>query len=235
MQSFTQVLPTTSPSSASSTSESREAVATLATQELLTANSASSGESDARAMSALWTLWERMAAMFPAKWARANGAAPVAQSGALTTAGEVWLQCISGLSPKKLAAGLSACMRDALEWPPNPPRFRAMCFDVPALAQVQQEVRPGRAQCGFTVLVRSFLDLHHFASAEDGYQQSRMLQDAYERAVRHVVDGKPVPEPALALPPVHPVVNPVRDRDAARAAMARAAADLGFDGEGLAA
>lgn len=186
-------------------------------------------------MSALWTLWERMAAMFPAKWARANGAAPVAQSGALTTAGEVWLQCISGLSPKKLAAGLSACMRDALEWPPNPPRFRAMCFDVPALAHVQQEVRPGRAQCGFTVLVRSFLDLHHYASAEDGYQQSRMLQDAYERAVRHVVDGKPVPEPALALPPVRPVVNPVRDRDAARAAMARAAADLGFDGEGLAA
>lgn len=198
-------------------------------------SSSSSVEPDPRAMSALWTLWERMAAMFPAKWARANGAAPVAQSGALTTAGEVWLQAITGLSPKKLAAGLSACMRDALEWPPNPPRFRAMCFDVPALAQVQQEVRPGRAQCGFTVLVRSFLDLHHYASAEDGYQQSRLLQDAYERAVRHVVDGKPVPEPALALPPVQPVVNPVRDRDAARAAMARAAADLGFDGEGLAA
>ncbi|WP_457488436.1 hypothetical protein [Tardiphaga sp. P5_C10] len=210
-------------------------VASLAAQESSTVSLPSSVDPDPRAMSALWTLWERMAAMFPAKWARANGAAPVAQSGALTTAGEVWLQCISGLSPKKLAAGLSACMRDALEWPPNPPRFRAMCFDVPALAQVQQEVRPGRAQCGFTVLVRSFLDLHHYASAEDGYQQSRMLQDAYERAVRHVVDGKPVPEPTLALPPVHPVVNPVRDRDAARAAMARAAADLGFDGEGLAA
>jgi len=210
-------------------------VATLAAQESSTVSSSSSVDPDPRAMSALWTLWERMAAMFPAKWARANGAAPVAQSGALTTAGEVWLQAITGLSPKKLAAGLSACMRDALEWPPNPPRFRAMCFDVPALAQVQQEVRPGRAQCGFTVLVRSFLDLHHYASAEDGYQQSRMLQDAYERAVRHVVDGKPVPEPALGLPPVQPVVNPVRDRDAARAAMARAAAALGFDGEGLAA
>lgn len=210
-------------------------MATLAAQELLTANSPSSGESDVRAMSALWTLWERMAAMFPGKWARANGAAPVAQSGALTTAGEVWLQGITGLSPKKLAAGLSACMRDALDWPPNPPRFRAMCFDVPALPQVQQEMRPGRPQTGFTVLVRSLLDLHVYAAAEDGYEQSRMLQDAYERAVRHVVDGKPVPEPALALPPVQPVVNPVRNRDAARAAMERAAADLGFDGEGLAA
>lgn len=115
-------------------------------------------------MGALWTLWERMAAMFPGKWARANGAAPVAQTGALTTAGEVWLQSITGLSPKKLAAGLAACMRDALDWPPNPPRFRAMCFDVPTLAKVQQEIRPGRAQSGFAVLVRSLLDLHVYAT-----------------------------------------------------------------------
>lgn len=203
-------------------------VAILAAQESSTLNSPSSADPDARAVAALWTLWERMAAMFPGKWARANGAAPVAQTGALTTAGEVWMQSITGLSPKKLAAGLSACMRDALDWPPNPPRFRAMCFDVPALAQVQQEIRPGRTQSGFTVLVRSLLDLHVYASAEDGYQQARMLQDAYERAVRHVVEGKPVPEPALALPPVKPGVVAVRDRSAAAEAMARAAAELGF-------
>ncbi|WP_245357255.1 hypothetical protein [Stenotrophomonas rhizophila] len=204
-------------------------VATLASQESSTPNSLSSADPDPRAVAALWTLWERMAAMFPGKWARANGAAPVAQSGALTTAGEVWLQVITGLSPKKLAAGLSACMRDALDWPPNPPRFRALCFDVPALALVQQEIRPGRAQCGFTVLVRSLLDLHVYAS-EDGYNQARMLQDAYERAVRHVVDGKPVPEPALALPPAAVGVAEVRDRQAAREAMERAAAELGFEG-----
>ncbi|MGA6182788.1 hypothetical protein ACPEH1_16875 [Stenotrophomonas sp. NPDC077421] len=203
-------------------------VATLAAQESSTLNSPSSADADARAMGALWTLWERMAAMFPGKWARANGAAPVAQTGALTTAGEVWLQSITGLSPKKLAAGLAACMRDALDWPPNPPRFRAMCFDVPTLAKVQQEIRPGRAQSGFAVLVRSLLDLHVYASAEDGYQQARMLQDAYERAVRHVVEGGPVPEAALALPPVQPGVVGVRDRSAAAKAMARAAAELGF-------
>lgn len=170
-----------------------------------------------------------MAALFPGKWARANGTAPVSATGELTTAGEVWLQAIIGLSPRKLAAGLSACMRDALDWPPNPPRFRGMCFDVPAYAQLEHEMRPGRDQSGFTVLVRSMLDLHAYATADDGFQQQRMLRDAYERAVRHVTEGGRVPEPALQLPPPRPGVEPVRDRDAARAAMARAAADLGFD------
>jgi hypothetical protein len=61
-------------------------VATLASQESSTPNSLSSADPDPRAVAALWTLWERMAAMVPGKWARANGAAPVAQTGALTTA-----------------------------------------------------------------------------------------------------------------------------------------------------
>ncbi len=55
-----------------------------------------------------------------------------------------------------------------------------------------------------------------------------MLANAYERAVKHVMDGGTVPEPAAALtaPTMEPQV--VRDRNAARSAMALAAAELGF-------
>lgn len=205
-------------------------MADLAAQASSTLTSPSSSSPEPRAVDALWTLWERMAAMFPGKWNRENGPAPVAQSGALTTAGEVWMQVLTGLSPKKLGQGLSVCIRDALDWPPTPQRFRAMCFDVPRYAQVEHEMRPGRDQSGFTVLVRSMLDLHAYAIADDAFQQQRMLRDAYERAVRHATDGGPIPEPALQLPPPSPGVTPVRDREAAREAMARAAAELGFAG-----
>lgn len=178
----------------------------------------------------LWTLWERMAGMFPGKWVRENGTAPVIASGNLTTAGETWLQVLAGITPRQVADGFVGCLRAGLEWPPTPGRFRAMCLTVPALAEVEHEMRPGQAHSGFTVLVRSKLDLHAYASAENGFKQQRMLSDAYERAVRHVMDGGPVPAPAVALPPPSVIPTPVRDRDAARAAMDRAASDLGFGG-----
>lgn len=178
----------------------------------------------------LWTVWQRMAAMFPGNWVRQNGLGPVNKEGLLTSSGEIWLQVLAGITPRQVADGLASCLRAALQWPPNPGRFRAMCLMLPALPEVEQEMRPGQAQSGFTVLVRSKLDLHAYASAESGFQQQRMLADAYERAVKHVMDGGAVPAAAVALPPPSVTPAPVRDRDAARAAMSRAAADLGFGG-----
>ncbi|WP_312326154.1 hypothetical protein [Stenotrophomonas sp.] len=195
-----------------------------------TSSSRSSVDPDPRAVSMLWTLWERMAGMFPGKWVRENGTVPVIPAGTLTTAGETWLQVLAGITPRQVADGLAGCLRAALEWPPTPGRFRAMCLAVPAMAEVEHEMRPGQAHSGFTVLVRSKLDLHAYAAAENGFQQQRMLSDAYERAVKHVMDGGAVPAPAVALPPPPVVPAPVRDREAARAAMARAASDLGFGG-----
>lgn len=182
-----------------------------------------------QALDYLWTFWKRMTAMFPGKWERENGVAPVKNGGELTIAGETWMQVLKGLRRSQIARGMSGCISEGREWPPNAPRFLTMCLDVPALASVEREMAPGRPQTGFTVLVRSLLDLHVYASAEDGFQQRRMLQDAYERAVKHVVEGKPLPEPVLAIQQEKHGVGPVRDRDSARAAMARAAADLGFD------
>lgn len=180
-----------------------------------------------RAGDALWTLWERMAAMFPGKWGRDNGPAPMKQDGQLTIAGETWLQVITGLRPSQIATGMAACMRESREWPPNAPRFLAMCHDIPSLSLVEQELGPGRDRCGFTTLVRSKLDLHVYATA-DGQHQARLARDAYERAVRHVLDGLPIPAAVPRLPAPLPTVEPVRDRDAAAGAMARAAAELGF-------
>ena len=172
-----------------------------------------------------------MAAMYPGTFSRRHGAAPFDGAGRLTAAGETWLQVISGMTPRQLSAGLASCLRSGQEWPPNPGRFRSMCFGLPALAQVQQEMAPHKAQSGFTVLVRSMLDLHVFNAADDGYQQQRMLSDAYDRAVAHVMDGGQVPAAVAALEAPKADDLTVRNPDAAREAMRRAAADLGFGGE----
>ncbi|MCD9086220.1 hypothetical protein LR961_05510 [Stenotrophomonas sp. SY1] len=195
-----------------------------------TSNSRSSNDPDPRAADALWTLWQQMTAMFPGTWSRQNGAAPFDDEAHLTTAGETWLQVISGMTPRQLSAGLAACLRSGLQWPPNPPRFRAMCFGLPSLAQVQQEMAPSKMQCGFTVLVRSILDLHVYNAADDGFQQQRMLTDAYDRAVAHVMEGGEVPAAVAALEAPKADDLTVRNPDAAREAMRQAAAELGFGG-----
>ena len=75
------------------------------------------------------------------------------------------------------------------------------------------------------------MDLHTFNTA-DGFQQERMLRAAYEQAMRYVAEGGQLPEPMLALPHERPTLPVVSDREKAKAAMARAAADLGFGEEG---
>jgi len=172
-----------------------------------------------------------MAAMFPSTWARQNGAVPFSRDGSLTRAGDLWAKVLAGRRRSQHARGLACCLTEGREWPPNPARFLTMCLDIPVMAAVEREMAPGRPQSGFTVLVRSLLDLHVYASADHGSQQRRMLEEAYTRAVQHVVDGKPLPQPVLAIEQEKHGVRPVRDRDSARAAMERAAADLGF-GEG---
>lgn len=56
-----------------------------------------------------------------------------------------------------------------------------------------------------------------------------MLEEAYTRAVQHAVEGKPVPQLVQAIEQEKHGVRPVRDRESARAAMDRAAAELSFD------
>src|SRR5690606_24626239 len=75
------------------------------------ANSLSSVEPPSqRQMDALWTLWERMAAMFPGKFTRDNGTAPAKADGTLSTAGQTWATALRGLTARQLGEGLSACL-----------------------------------------------------------------------------------------------------------------------------
>ena len=186
---------------------------------------------DPRTVTYLWEIWQQMAGMFPGKWVRENGAAPLAHDGQLSAAGEIWRQVLTGIHPKQIAAGLAACLRSALEWPPNPGRFRALCLGIPGLAEVEAELRPYRLQSAFALLVGSLLDRHAYNSATGAYPQRQLLMDAYDRAVKHVMEGGALPELRDPLPPPRRAPLQVRDRGAARAAMARAAADLGFGGD----
>lgn len=178
MEKFSTVLPPESPDSAPSTN-AVTAVGALAAQAMKdeqgrarmssTQSSTLSDRPSQRAMDALWNLWERMEAMFPGKWKRDNGLAPVSEDGPLTVAGETWALALKGLLPRQMGDGLAACMRMALKWPPTPGEFRALCLGLPSLAQVEQELRPGHDRSPLTVLVRSLMDLHAF-NAADGYQ-----------------------------------------------------------------
>lgn len=237
MNHLQKVLLPQSPKPGPSTSAAT-AVATLAAQaerdeqsrpgKSSTESSPLSDKPSQRAMDALWNLWERMEAMFPGKWKRDNGVAPVTADGPLTASGETWAMALKGLLPRQMGEGLAACMRMGLEWPPTPPKFRALCLGLPSLAQVEQELRPGQDRSQLAVLVRSLMDLHAFNGA-DGYQQSRMIAAAYAQALQHVSAGGALPAAVAALVHERPAAPTVGNRESAAAAMARAAQELGFD------
>ncbi|WP_241897823.1 hypothetical protein [Stenotrophomonas maltophilia] len=109
-----------------------------------------------------------MTAMFPGKWEHENGAAPFKKDVSLTIAAGTWFQVLKGRSRAQHVRGMASCLTEGREWPPNPPRFLTMCLDIPVMAAVEREMAPGRLQSGFTVLVRSLLDLHLYATADHG-------------------------------------------------------------------
>jgi hypothetical protein len=145
-------------------------------------------------------LWERMAAIYPHRWASAMGASPQAPDGSLTVAGDTWARGLVGLTPDQLGRGLDTCTASADEWPPALPAFRAMCLGIPDLAQVRLEMRPGAPHVSrFTRLVYLHLDpwaLRH-ATAEGA---DRMVREAYGLAYDHVARGGELPpEPVAAV------------------------------------
>lgn len=44
---------------------------------------------------------------------------------------DTWLRGLGGITPREVAAGLSACVDRADPWPPTLPEFRAMCRTPP--------------------------------------------------------------------------------------------------------
>lgn len=157
-------------------------------------------------------LWVRMAEIYGHRWTSAYG--DDSEGGAALT----WAKGLAGLSPQQIGDGVTAALASADPWPPTLPEFRRMCFDIPTLAQVRYEVRPGQdATSPFARLVWSYLDSYQFRNVHQD-KADRILAEAYELAVEHVMRGGELPEPSVALaPPVEPKPVPARPEVVAEA------------------
>ena len=115
------------------------------------------------------------------------------------TAGDTWAKGLTGLSAGQLAHGLEACITRNDVWPPTLPEFRALCMDVPTLAQVKADLLGKAAErAPFTLLVWRYIDGHAFRRA-DQRTADRMLSDAYEVAREQAMRGVPLPQQPAAL------------------------------------
>lgn len=134
-----------------------------------------------------------MLAMYGNTWASQYGTSPAG------IAADTWSAVLSGLTPQQVAAGLKACALSGAEFPPNAPRFRALCFGLPDFAAVNHEILCSKdaERTPFARLVWSFIDgyQHRIAPARDA---ERMRRAAYDQACDHVMQGGALPESAAA-------------------------------------
>lgn len=145
-------------------------------------------------------LWERMTALYGHAWTSAHGiTATDPKTDRLTIDGETWQRALVGVTGHQLAAGLEACIAEGEEFPPNAPRFRAMCLGVPSFAAVKREtLRPDAERSPFTRAVWIRVDgyAHRQATTKDA---DRMLRDAYDLVRDEVMRGVPLAEPAALI------------------------------------
>lgn len=113
--------------------------------------------------------------------------------------GDTWATALGGVTPAQLADGLRATLALGGEFPPSAPKFRAMCFSIPSLAVVRNEIL-GRdtERTPFGRLVWQHLDTYRARHA-DADKADRMVRDAYEIAREHVMRGGALPEDPSAL------------------------------------
>lgn len=147
---------------------------------------------------AMWLrrLWERMAALYGHAWTSVHGVTPHTATGALTMSGSTWAGALAGLSGPQVAAGVEACIALGGEFPPNAPRFRAMCLAIPALEAVRTELQRGEPST-FARAVWAELDVFRFRQAP-AEQADRMLQAAYSQVRDRVMRGEQLPAPPVA-------------------------------------
>lgn len=155
---------------------------------------------------AMWLrrLWERMTALYGHAWTNVHGLSPQAKDqDGLTVSGGVWSGTLAGLTGQQIAQGVKACISTGGEFPPNAPRFRALCLSIPSLEVVRQELQPrGDGKRGgepslFARAVWAKLDAyrHQHASAD---QADKMLAGAYRLVHDAVMEGEPLPAAPVA-------------------------------------
>ena len=138
-------------------------------------------------------LWQRMAEIYGHRWTSAYG------DDAGASPGQTWAKGLAGLTAEQIGHGVTAALASADPWPPSLPEFRRLCFGVPTLAAIRHELRPGESAASpFARLVWQNLDSYRFRNA-DADKSDRLLADAYELAVDHVMRGGDLPEPSIAI------------------------------------
>lgn len=139
-------------------------------------------------------VWERMAAIFGAKWVSAMGPSPQTRDGGLTVFGDTWARGLGMFTGFEIAAGLEACLTRADDWPPSLPQFRMMCLQVPTIAQVRREIRQEiEAFSPFTLLVYRHLDTFLYRRSDSRHAET-MLREAYDEAAAALLRGEKLPE-----------------------------------------
>lgn len=145
-------------------------------------------------------LWQRMAEIYGHKWTSAYG------EDAGASAGQTWAKGLAGLTGTQIAFGLSAALASADEWPPTLPKFRALCFGIPSFGVVRSEINARDSKRSpFAMLVWSRLDGVRYRAA-DADKADRLLREAYDESVEHVVRGGDLPEARIEI--AAPIAEP---------------------------
>lgn len=122
-------------------------------------------------------------------------------------AGDTWAAALAGVTPEQLACGLRAVLRLGDEFPPNAPRFLALCYGVPTFAAVRYETQHGEApRTPFGLLCWQFVDAYALRRA-DQREADRLVRNAYDLAKAHVMAGGELPEVHAELAKPEPEVR----------------------------
>lgn len=149
--------------------------------------------------SALWLrrLWERMTALYGYAWVSVHGLTPhLPDSDALTVSGSTWATALAGLTGRQIAEGVRSCIAKGGEFPPNAPRFRELCLNIPSLDVVRTESHGGEPS-PFTRAVWSRLDTWRYRQVSTE-QADKMLAGAYRLVHDDVMRGEPLPAAPVA-------------------------------------
>lgn len=158
-------------------------------------------------------LWLRMASRYGHSWTSQFGVTPSGFAGA------EWSETLAGLSMDDIDLGFSCDVLRGSEWPPSSTSFRAMCLDIPALADIRREIntREG-ARSPFGLMVSQELDRWQYKRAE--YDKAeKLLKEAYDAARARVIAGEELPTTLVAIEPPAPEKPAPADPEVAEAAI----------------
>lgn len=142
-----------------------------------------------------------MLAIYGHRWTSAFGDSPEDSAGKPTLAGDTWARGLAGITESQIAKGLEACIVAAESWPPALPQFRAMCFGIPSLAEVKNEISKREKYQPFTRMVWANVDWFRYKNATAD-QAGFMIKEAYDISREAVLRGEPMPsEPVASIAP----------------------------------